>query len=224
MTRWRRSSASGRSLRRAGARSRWPGLPPRDPPEVAGSYGDHPRGRRPPGSAMRQTSASWRSTCSADSTCWITIVAAPMTPAWHAGAGRHDLELAGGQGEGAAVDDLAHAGEQALAGLGEDAADDDDRGVEHAHAGRQHLADGRARPDAPRGRRADVAAADQVEMPLPDRRRCPISLSALDRRPAGDRLEAADVAAVHSASPPCGAATWPRSPAAPWRRGAGVRR
>ena len=35
-----------------------------------------------------------------------------------AGAGGNDLEVSGGQGQGAAVDPLAHTGEQALRGLG----------------------------------------------------------------------------------------------------------
>ena len=50
------------------------------------------------------------------------------------------LEVLGGQRGRAPVDDLAHAGEELLVGVGQVAADDDDRGVEEVDRPGQHLA------------------------------------------------------------------------------------
>src|SRR5699024_8426139 len=58
-----------------------------------------------------------------------------------AGLGGDDLKTRRGQGERPLVDDLAYACEQELAGLGELAAEHDDRGVQQAHAGGEHGSD-----------------------------------------------------------------------------------
>ena len=72
---------------------------------------------------------------------WMASMLAPSTAASGPGLGLRDLQVLGGERHRARVDDLAHAGDEVLAGLGERAADDDDRRVDEAHAGGEHLAD-----------------------------------------------------------------------------------
>ena len=109
--------------------------------------------------------------------------------------GGDDAQVGGGQRQRASVHDLADAGEQRVAGLGERAADDDDARVEQADGAGQHLAD---RPpgianQADRLGRPGTGEGDDVAA------RCGLDSQVAqrpgDRRPGGDRLEAPDVAA-----------------------------
>ena len=200
--------------------AQWTGRP-RVPTVIALSPGCERATRRQTAAAP----ASWCSTWSTESTCWITIVAAPMTPGLAPGAGRDDLQLAGGQREGAPVDDLADAGQQALGRLGQQAADRDDRRVEQAHAGRQHVPDLAAGLAHGRGRR-EVARLGQLRSARGCRRRRFPSRATLARWPArwrpprGSRRCRRCTGCRHRAGPRRGRGRRPR----PGRRGAAARR
>ena len=126
----------------------------------------------------------------------MTMIAAPMTPARSPRRLGTVEQLLRGERQRALEGHLAHAGEQLLVGLAEVAADDDHVGVEEVHARGQHLAERAAGlADHPHGAgvaRAheahDVARAGGLE---PDLGQPPGQRAA-----AGDRLEAADVAAA----------------------------
>ena len=149
----------------------------------------------------------------ADSTCSEAIALAPEHAGAALGAGRDDAQVLRGQRQGPAVDHLADAGEQVLPGLGHDAADDDDRRVQHAHARGEDLA------DVPAGGR-DLAAGVEVPGPherhdvgagrgvRPGRSAMAGPLATASRQPVLPQR--------HGRSSPPGTAMWPRSPAAPW--------
>ena len=94
-------------------------------------------------------------------------------PGMASGPRGDDLELAGGEGEGAAVHDLPDAREQVLRGLGHDATHDDHRGVEQADAGGEDPADlapgladgGRGLEVALLGEGHDALAVDGLDAP-----------------------------------------------------------
>ena len=148
----------------------------------------------------------------------MAIAAAPRTPARAPAAAGQDAQVLGGQRQRALVDDLADAGQQALAGRGQRAADHDHRGVDQVDQRREHLAEVAAGlADHVDGAR--VAAAHQLDdVVAGGGRRTP--------RRAERGRQRRDRRRPPRGSPGCRSGrsrrrraatrTWPRSPAVPW--------
>ena len=124
------------------------------------------------------------------------MIAAPIGSRAVAQARGDDAQVARGERQRALEDDFPHAREQLLVGLGDVAADDDRAGVEEVHAAREDLAEVAARvADGLDGLR--LAGADE-------RDHVPRGLGGeagggevrRQRAAAGDRFQAADVAAA----------------------------
>ena len=152
---------------------------------------------------------------SGESAWWIASMLAPSTAGVLGGGGLHDREVLGRERHRARVDDLAHAGDEVLAGARHRPADRDDRRVDEADARGEHLAD--VASGLSHGLdRVEIAALDELDDVVAG---CRVDALLAERAAiAGPEARASRHPRLpqwQGTSAPRATCTWPMSPAMP---------